>query len=184
MYIFSLFCLSQVFEVGAVGSGSRCPSRYNWSISWSYWSSWYLFLHCTRNWARVAKDWWKGKWLDRLCSFFLMSLTPADMSYCCLAADLLLYYLSVQNYIMWLLLRCVRWQADMYSLGVVFFELWHPFGTAMERSIVLNDLKQKGELPSSWVAEFPEQASLLQHLMSPSPSDRPTLSLLCDDPGS
>lgn len=64
-------------------------------------------------------------------------------------------------------------KADMYSLGVVFFELWHPFGTAMERSIVLNDLKQKGELPSSWVAEFPEQASLLQHLMSPSPSDRP-----------
>ena len=61
----------------------------------------------------------------------------------------------------------------MYSLGVVFFELWHPFGTAMERGIVLNDLKQKGELPSSWVAEFPEQASLLQRLMSSSPSNRP-----------
>lgn len=62
----------------------------------------------------------------------------------------------------------------MYSLGVVFFELWHPFGTAMERHIVLSDLKLKGELPSAWVAEFPEQASLLRCLMSQSPSDRPS----------
>lgn len=63
-------------------------------------------------------------------------------------------------------------QVDMYSLGVVFFELWHPFGTAMERHVVLSDLKLKGERPLAWVAEFPEQAALLQKLMSPSPSDR------------
>ncbi|XP_030527884.1 eIF-2-alpha kinase GCN2 isoform X3 [Rhodamnia argentea] len=65
-------------------------------------------------------------------------------------------------------------KADMYSLGVVFFELWHPFGTAMERQIILSDLKQKGNLPPLWVADFQEQASLLQRLMSPSPSERPS----------
>ncbi|KAK9725109.1 hypothetical protein RND81_05G123100 [Saponaria officinalis] len=65
-------------------------------------------------------------------------------------------------------------KADMYSLGVVFFELWHPFGTAMERHVVLSELKQKGELPPAWIAEFPEQALLLRRLMSPSPSDRPS----------
>ncbi|XP_030938863.1 eIF-2-alpha kinase GCN2 isoform X2 [Quercus lobata] len=65
-------------------------------------------------------------------------------------------------------------KADMYSLGIVFFELWHPFGTAMERNVVLNDLKQKGQFPPAWVTEFPDQASLLQRLMSPSPSDRPS----------
>ncbi|XP_023638005.1 eIF-2-alpha kinase GCN2 isoform X2 [Capsella rubella] len=65
-------------------------------------------------------------------------------------------------------------KADMYSLGVVFFELWHPFGTAMERHITLTNLKLKGELPLKWVNEFPEQASLLRRLMSPSPSDRPS----------
>ncbi|KAJ0034165.1 hypothetical protein Pint_25782 [Pistacia integerrima] len=65
-------------------------------------------------------------------------------------------------------------KADMYSLGVVFFELWHPFVTAMERHIVLSDLKLKGDLPPAWIAEFPEQASLLRRLMSPSPSDRPS----------
>ncbi|XP_054816173.1 eIF-2-alpha kinase GCN2 isoform X2 [Prosopis cineraria] len=69
-------------------------------------------------------------------------------------------------------------KADMYSLGVVFFELWHPFATAMERHIILSDLKQKGELPSQWVVEFPEQEALLRHLMSPSPSDRPSASEL------
>ncbi|XP_010413697.1 PREDICTED: eIF-2-alpha kinase GCN2-like [Camelina sativa] len=65
-------------------------------------------------------------------------------------------------------------KADMYSLGVVFFELWHPFGTAMERHITLTNLKLKGELPLKWVNEFPQQASLLRRLMSPSPSDRPS----------
>lgn len=62
----------------------------------------------------------------------------------------------------------------MYSLGVVFFELWHPFATAMERHIVLSDLTLKGELPSPWVAKFPEQEALVRRLMSPSPSDRPS----------
>lgn len=62
----------------------------------------------------------------------------------------------------------------MYSLGVVFFELWHPFGTAMERHVILSELKQKGQLPSTWVSGYPKEASLLRRLMSPSPSDRPS----------
>ncbi|KAH1220237.1 eIF-2-alpha kinase GCN2 [Glycine max] len=65
-------------------------------------------------------------------------------------------------------------KADMYSLGVVFFELWHPFGTGMERHVILSDLKQKREVPHTWVVEFPEQESLLRQLMSPAPSDRPS----------
>jgi eukaryotic translation initiation factor 2-alpha kinase 4 len=62
----------------------------------------------------------------------------------------------------------------MYSLGVIFFELWHPFATAMERHIILSDLKLKGTPPLSWVEKFPTQALLLSRLMSPSPSDRPS----------
>ncbi|XP_038986780.1 eIF-2-alpha kinase GCN2 isoform X4 [Phoenix dactylifera] len=65
-------------------------------------------------------------------------------------------------------------KVDMYSLGVIFFELWHPFATAMERHIVLSELKQKGLLPPSWVAKFPHESTLLRRLMSPSPSDRPS----------
>ncbi|CAL1404688.1 unnamed protein product [Linum trigynum] len=65
-------------------------------------------------------------------------------------------------------------KVDMYSLGIVFFELWHPFGTSMERHIVLSDLKQKGDFPRPWVTRFPEQSSLLMRLISPIPSDRPS----------
>jgi len=65
-------------------------------------------------------------------------------------------------------------QVDMYSLGVIFFELWHPFATAMERHLVLSDLKQKGDPPLSWESKFPRQAVLLRSLLSPSPSNRPS----------
>ncbi|XP_023759388.1 eIF-2-alpha kinase GCN2 isoform X1 [Lactuca sativa] len=65
-------------------------------------------------------------------------------------------------------------KADMYSLGIVFLEIWHPFSTGMERHIVLSDLKKKGELPLDWITEFPEQASLLRRMMSSIPSDRPS----------
>ncbi|KAG0458554.1 hypothetical protein HPP92_023711 [Vanilla planifolia] len=65
-------------------------------------------------------------------------------------------------------------KVDMYSLGVVFFELWHPFATVMERHVILSDLKQKGVFPSSWVSKFPKQSAILQRLMSQSPADRPS----------
>lgn len=62
----------------------------------------------------------------------------------------------------------------MYSLGVVLFEMWYPFGTSMERYVVLNDLKQKGVLPSSWATEFVQQCGLVKWLMAPDPSHRPS----------
>lgn len=66
----------------------------------------------------------------------------------------------------------------MYSLGVVFFELWHPFATVMERHIILADLKQKGVLPASWVENFPKQSLILRRLMSRSLADRPSATQL------
>ncbi|KAI4302752.1 hypothetical protein MLD38_038463 [Melastoma candidum] len=71
-------------------------------------------------------------------------------------------------------------KADMYSLGVMFFELWHPFGTAMERNVVLSDLKQKRILPPKWLAKFPEQGQLLRRLLSSIPSDRPSATELLE----
>ncbi|KAK3142214.1 hypothetical protein QOZ80_4BG0343710 [Eleusine coracana subsp. coracana] len=65
-------------------------------------------------------------------------------------------------------------KVDMYSLGVIFFELWHPFATAMERHLVLSDLKQKGDPPISWATQFTGQSILLRRLLAPSPSDRPS----------
>ncbi|KAJ7570217.1 hypothetical protein O6H91_01G110500 [Diphasiastrum complanatum] len=65
-------------------------------------------------------------------------------------------------------------KVDMYSLGVVLFELWHPFNTAMERIVTLSELKHKGILPSTWVTEFSQQATMVRLLMSPYPANRPS----------
>lgn len=65
-------------------------------------------------------------------------------------------------------------KVDMYSAGVIFFELWHPFSTAMERHLVLTDLKLKGDPPVSWATQFPGQSVLLRRLVCPSPSERPS----------
>eukprot|EP01018_Ginkgo_biloba_P015528 Gb_22304 [translate_table: standard] len=65
-------------------------------------------------------------------------------------------------------------KVDMYSLGVVLFELWYPFATTMERHVILLELKHKTILPHSWATEYLEQAALVQRLMAASPSDRPT----------
>lgn len=43
---------------------------------------------------------------------------------------------------------------DIYSLGIIFFELLWPFGTRMERSEILNKLRDQGEFPVG----FPEEA--------------------------
>ena len=44
-------------------------------------------------------------------------------------------------------------QVDIYSLGIIAFEMWHPFETAMERYILLRALRERGELPTEWELE-------------------------------
>ena len=34
-------------------------------------------------------------------------------------------------------------KSDVYSLGIVLFEMFHPFGTTMERSRAITDLRRK-----------------------------------------
>lgn len=46
-------------------------------------------------------------------------------------------------------------KVDLYSLGVIAFELWHPFATAMERVVVLRDLVEKGAMPPGWPQSHP-----------------------------
>lgn len=61
-------------------------------------------------------------------------------------------------------------QVDLYSLGVVAFELWHPFSTAMERAVVLRELVEKGAMPPGWAEAHPmvRPARLpCAHLISP-----------------
>ncbi|CAJ2634214.1 unnamed protein product [Trifolium pratense] len=73
-------------------------------------------------------------------------------------------------------------KADMYCLGLILFELFHPpFQTEMEWFNTLLSLKKEGKPPTDWAAEFPEQASLLQKLISPDPSKRSSATALLQD---
>ncbi|XP_015676257.1 eukaryotic translation initiation factor 2-alpha kinase 1 [Protobothrops mucrosquamatus] len=70
-------------------------------------------------------------------------------------------------------------KSDMYSLGVILFELFQPFGTEMERTEVLMGLRQ-GTLPFSFSGKWPIQAKYVKLLTSDTSSRRPTALQLLD----
>ncbi|RKO85677.1 hypothetical protein BDK51DRAFT_32217, partial [Blyttiomyces helicus] len=63
--------------------------------------------------------------------------------------------------------------SDMYSLGIILFELLNPLGTMMERAQVLKELRE-GELPEDFVRKWPKEATLVLWLMSENPDNRPS----------
>ncbi|KAL0052345.1 hypothetical protein WJX82_000639 [Trebouxia sp. C0006] len=65
-------------------------------------------------------------------------------------------------------------KVDLYSLGVIAFELWHPFTTAMERVVVLRELVETGVMPPGWPEAHPVVAKLVRWLMAANPDDRPS----------
>lgn len=64
-------------------------------------------------------------------------------------------------------------KVDIYSLGVILYELLVPFRTEMER---LHTLKQVRDLsfPHSFLNRLPAEAQLLRRLLSATPADRPS----------
>ncbi|KAF9930925.1 hypothetical protein BGZ67_005565 [Mortierella alpina] len=70
-------------------------------------------------------------------------------------------------------------KADIYSLGIIFFELYHPFSTLMERHAVLRTLRN-GELPPDFVSRWPKEAAFVLWLMAEDPQMRPTAREILD----
>ncbi|KAI1928290.1 eukaryotic translation initiation factor 2-alpha kinase [Ophidiomyces ophidiicola] len=66
-------------------------------------------------------------------------------------------------------------KVDMFSLGIIFFEMCHPLNTAMERDRTLQEIRQKDHvLPETF--ELPEkivQGQIIESLISHRPSERP-----------
>lgn len=67
-------------------------------------------------------------------------------------------------------------KVDMYSLGIIFFEMCFPLQTAMERHEVLLKMREKEHtLPPEFQApEKVLQGNIITELISHSPSDRPS----------
>ena len=66
-------------------------------------------------------------------------------------------------------------KVDLFSLGVMAFELWHPFATAMERAVLLRDLREHGGvMPAAFEAANPVVCKLIRWLLAANPAQRPT----------
>jgi hypothetical protein len=72
---------------------------------------------------------------------------------------------------------------DVYSLGVMLFEMCHPMFTGMERAVKLQDL-HKGTFPFEWhqgvATEFPELHALLVRMLSKVPQNRPSSATIAE----
>ncbi|KAI6076464.1 Eukaryotic translation initiation factor 2-alpha kinase 1 isoform X1 [Aix galericulata] len=68
-------------------------------------------------------------------------------------------------------------KSDMYSLGVILFELFQPFGTEMERAEVLTHLRN-GHIPHTFYKKWPVQAKYVKLLTSQVSTERPTAAQL------
>ncbi|KAG8734066.1 hypothetical protein FRC11_012669 [Ceratobasidium sp. 423] len=66
-------------------------------------------------------------------------------------------------------------KADLYSLGIVFFELNFPFATASERVSVLTQLRHQSiQFPSAWPEAKQRQRKIIEMLLEHDPDRRPS----------
>ncbi|XP_056392009.1 eukaryotic translation initiation factor 2-alpha kinase 1 [Hyla sarda] len=68
-------------------------------------------------------------------------------------------------------------KSDMYSVGVILLELFHPFGTEMERNDVLRSLSS-GIIPELFEAHWPVQSKYVSLLTSADCSRRPSADVM------
>lgn len=66
------------------------------------------------------------------------------------------------------------YKVDIYSLGLIFFEMLVAFGTGMERLEVMTRLREKTQFPAKFEEDFPDESSLLKLMLSRDPAQRPT----------
>ncbi|KAJ5072221.1 eukaryotic translation initiation factor 2-alpha kinase eif2-alpha kinase -related [Anaeramoeba ignava] len=73
-------------------------------------------------------------------------------------------------------------KSDIYSLGIILFELLYPFYTQMERIKMITQLREKQELPKEFYEKYPEFSELILQMVSLDPQKRPTCKQLLNNP--
>ncbi|XP_032508422.1 eukaryotic translation initiation factor 2-alpha kinase 3 isoform X1 [Phocoena sinus] len=63
-------------------------------------------------------------------------------------------------------------KVDIFSLGLILFELLYPFGTHMERVRILTDVRDL-KFPPLFTQKYHREYVMVQDMLSPSPTDRP-----------
>ncbi|KAL1916270.1 uncharacterized protein VTP21DRAFT_5887 [Calcarisporiella thermophila] len=66
-------------------------------------------------------------------------------------------------------------KVDIYSLGIIFFEICYKFSTGMERAMTLRDLRKPEILfPREFPQKMTEQATIIRWCLNHVPKNRPT----------
>lgn len=63
-------------------------------------------------------------------------------------------------------------KVDIFSLGLILFELLYPFSTQMERVRILTDVRNL-KFPLLFTQKYPQEHMMVQDMLSPSPTERP-----------
>ncbi|XP_075840001.1 eukaryotic translation initiation factor 2-alpha kinase 3 [Microtus pennsylvanicus] len=63
-------------------------------------------------------------------------------------------------------------KVDIFSLGLILFELIYPFSTQMERVRTLTDVRNL-KFPPLFTQKYPREHMMVQDMLSPSPTERP-----------
>ena len=71
-------------------------------------------------------------------------------------------------------------KVDMYSLGLVFFEMCYRLGTGFERAHVIGSLKQTIAFPQAWPSDRSVQRQIITSLLDHKPITRPTSAALLE----
>ncbi|XP_015592079.1 eukaryotic translation initiation factor 2-alpha kinase isoform X2 [Cephus cinctus] len=66
-----------------------------------------------------------------------------------------------------------NYKVDIYSLGIILFELLTPFTTEMERVVALMNLR-KAVFPKDFATHYPAEFDLLKMMLDENPNKRPT----------
>jgi serine/threonine protein kinase len=64
-------------------------------------------------------------------------------------------------------------KTDIYSCGLILFEMFHPCTTFSERAACFRDIR-KSRLPSKMLQHYPVESAMILWLVSADPADRPS----------
>uniref|UniRef100_F6QTD0 Eukaryotic translation initiation factor 2-alpha kinase 3 n=1 Tax=Monodelphis domestica TaxID=13616 RepID=F6QTD0_MONDO len=72
-------------------------------------------------------------------------------------------------------------KVDIFSLGLILFELLYPFSTQMERVKTLSDVRDL-KFPPLFAQKYPQEYMMVRHMLSPSPTERPEATDIIENP--
>ncbi|XP_034990570.2 eukaryotic translation initiation factor 2-alpha kinase 3 isoform X1 [Zootoca vivipara] len=72
-------------------------------------------------------------------------------------------------------------KVDIFSLGLILFELLYPFSTQMERVRTLSEVRNL-TFPPLFIQKYPQEYAMVKHMLSPSPTERPEAADIIENP--